>query len=1417
MTVPSIEQLLRAAHDQGIQLWLDEGQLRYKAPQGALTNTLRTELAQRKLEIIAFLRQTEQRASLPTLMLMPQARYEPFPLTDVQQAYWLGRGEFFELSTPSHSYVEIEGQGLDATRLGQAWQKLILRHEMLRAVILPSGEQQILAHTPPYVIETVDLRTADAATIADHVETVRRQMFGQSFPTSHWPLFALRFTLLPEQRLWIHFAVDMLIIDWSSYELLLREWAQLYANPHLDLPPLTLSFRDYVLAEKKLAETAFYQRSRAYWLERLTALPPAPELPLSINPISLASPQFKRYRQQVEPTQWNRIKAQANQVGLTPTSVLLTAFAQVLTVWSKRPQFTLNLTLFNRLPLAEEVEQIVGDFTMLTLLAVDHANPDESFIDRARRLQAQLWQDLDHRYFSGVQVLRELAAQQGAAGRALLPVVFTSGIGLTDKGANWFGEEVYGLSQTPQVWLDSQAEEQFGRLWLTWDVVEALFPLGLIEAMFEAYTTLVKRLAVDDTVWAATTVNLVPQSQLALRCATNATVAPLSNDLLHSGFLRQVQACANEPAIITPQRTLTYQDLYLHANRLGHWLRQQGVRPNTLVGVVMEKGWEQVVGVLGILMAGAAYLPIDPELPTERQHYLLSQGEVKLALTQAKFAHTLTWPAGIQPLAVDAPPAINDLLPLPTVQTPGDIAYVIYTSGSTGLPKGVVIDHRGAVNTVLDINRRFGVTANDRVLALSALNFDLSVYDIFGLLAVGGAVVLPDAELRRDPAHWIELMVRHRVTVWDTVPALMQMVVDYLEPNAKPPTPSLLQDGGGRRAGGHPVTAGLRLVMMSGDWIPVPLPDRIKALWPQADVYSLGGATEASIWSICYPIAQVDPTWPSIPYGKPLTNQTFHVLDAQLNPRPMWIPGDLYIGGIGLALGYWKDEAKTSEHFITHPRTGERLYKTGDLGRYLPDGDIEFLGREDSQVKIRGHRIELGEIETALLQHPSIREAVVNTVGDPKGNRQLVAYVVIKDIATHDLAPEASTPDAQVGVLLDPGERIAFKLIQPGLRCLDAPAIALPNPMPDDALRMDYLTRQSYRHYLDIPLVLEQFSAFLRCLAALPLESAPLPKYRYPSAGSLYPVQTYLYIKPGRVEGLGGGFYYYQPAAHQLLLLTTAAKALELFDGANQAIFNQAAFAIFLVGQMKAIAPMYGALARDFCLLEAGYMSQLLMTQAPQHQLGLCPIGVVETMALQTALALEEKHQVLHSLVGGAIDPVQTTRWQQMPQLAQAGNWQAQLRDHLRTKLPAYMLPAHFVQLDALPLSANGKVDRKALPLPDVTTTAQATVEPVGALEQTLARHLQELLGLETINVTSNLFDLGANSLHVVQLYNKLHPYFNGNLSVGELFMHPTIRSLGHYLSQKQPLSSAERTTQLLMHEPPSTQSSAAERITGEL
>ena len=284
---------------------------------------------------------------------------------------------------------------------------------------------------------------------------------------------------------------------------------------------------------------------------------------------------------------------------------------------------------------------------------------------------------------------------------------------------------------------------------------------------------------------------------------------------------------------------------------------------------------------------------------------------------------------------------------------------MIFTSGSTGTPKGVMIDHRGALNTVLDINARYGITAADAVFGLSSLSFDLSVYDVFGVLGAGGRLVLPAAADARDPEAWLAQLTAAQVTVWNTVPALLQMLVDYLD------------------GAGAPALPPLRTILLSGDWIPVALPARIRRWFGDVAIYSLGGATEASIWSIDYRIGAVDPAWTSVPYGTALANQQVMALKPDLTPCPVGVAGELHLGGRGLAQGYWRDPAKTAAQFVTDPHSGTRWYRTGDLGRLLPDGNLEFLGRDDTQVKIQGYRIELGEIEARLKQHPQVKDAVV--------------------------------------------------------------------------------------------------------------------------------------------------------------------------------------------------------------------------------------------------------------------------------------------------------------------------------------------------------------------------------------------------------------------------------------------------------
>ena len=708
------------------------------------------------------------------------------------------------------------------------------------------------------------------------------------------------------------------MVDAWSAHLLVREFSALMADDASSLPPLDATFRDYVLAEAASRESDAFRRAKDYWTGRLAELPPPPALPFAMAPDAIHKPRFVRNFMRLDPDAWIRFKHHAAQSSVSPGVALIAAFSEILARWSQNRHFTLSLPVFDRTPLHPRINEVVGHFTSVSLLEVD-LTQHGSFADLTRTMQKQLWNDLDHRAYNGVLVARDLARRLGNGAHGA-PIVTTNI--MLDEGFQSAlpGHVEFALTQTPQVLLDQMAAVSGGALIVWWDAVAELFPGGMLDEMFDSFRDLVLRLAEQETAWSATTSPvLLPRKQIVNDICTE------SEELLHTLFLKQLGARGDEPAVITPSRTLGYGELHRRASRIAQLLRESGVAPNSLVAIVMEKGWEQIPATLGILYSGAAYLPIEAGLPAERLKHLLRHSEVKIALTQSGPAHGIDWPENVRRICVDEEGELDAAFAAP-LQTRDDLAYVIYTSGSTGLPKGVMIDHRGAVNTILDVNRRFRVTAGDRVFALSSLSFDLSVYDVFGALAAGGTIVIPAADDAFDPAHWAAMIARHGVTIWNSVPALMKMHVEY--------------------EATHFETLGnnLRLVLLSGDWIPLTLPEQIRAVAPKAEIISLGGATEVSIWSILFPVENMDPAWKSIPYGRAMVNQTFHVLDRVLEDCPAWVTGSLYIGGIGLAKGYWSDPEKTAASFITHPGTGERLYRTGDLGRLLPDGNIEFLG-----------------------------------------------------------------------------------------------------------------------------------------------------------------------------------------------------------------------------------------------------------------------------------------------------------------------------------------------------------------------------------------------------------------------------------------------------------------------------------------
>jgi pyochelin synthetase len=962
-------ELLTQLRKKGISLWEENGKLRYKAPQGILKTDDLQALKDHKKKLLRLL---ETEAKSVKVVPDPGSRFEPFPLTDIQSAYLLGRHEAFGYGgVACHIYLELSYPELDPKRSEAVWNQLVLRHEMLRAIIDPKGHQQILKSVPLLKISYVDASSTEEQTMVNILAEIREKMGYRIYDNEHWPLFDIAITKKTNEAV-LHFSMDFLIADWASMWLLISEFETLYEDPETRLPKLDLSFRDYLMTERGLRETPAYHRDKAYWFDRVDSLPPAPDLPLAPRQKDDSGTIcFRRWFLHLDKPTWEKLTRYAQNRGLTPTAVVITAYAAIMGKWSRNKKFTLNMTVLNRLDLHSQVNDIVGDFTTINLLSVDW-QAGNSFTGHAEALGHQLFEDLEHRSFSGVEVMREIGRRRGRE-VALMPIVFTSAIGLGKNNRLKGKFKGDGITQTPQVFIDCQAMDDSGGLQVNWDVRQGVFPEQMVDDMFDAFEQLLRSLAGADEIWDAGDVVTLPAWQQSERDKVNATETPLTEQLLHQQILAQAAATPDRPAVFDSQGQLTYRELVQNAAAVAKELKEMGCETQERVAVAMEKSAHQVAAVLGALSAGAVYVPIDVNQPELRRSAMLEQAKIKFILTAS--TTQIPWPENIKTIAVDKlePSRENILI---AEGDPALPAYVIYTSGSTGTPKGVVVSHRAALNTITDINHRFEIHRDDRVLGLAQLSFDLSVYDIFGPLSVGGALVYPSAERVTDPSHWAELMIEHEVTMWDSVPALMQMLLAYLNSEQKT------------------TLSKLRLVLLSGDWIPLSMPDMVgRYLSDDARIIALGGATEASVWSNYHIYEGLRDGWQSIPYGRPLSNQGFRILDSQMRDCPVWVKGELYITGQGLAEGYINDDETTQEWFSPHPADGQRLYRTGDMGRYLPGGEIEFLGREDNQVKIKGHRIELGEIESILQKHPAVAAAAAVVAVDSNESKTLLGFI----------------------------------------------------------------------------------------------------------------------------------------------------------------------------------------------------------------------------------------------------------------------------------------------------------------------------------------------------------------------------------------------------------------------------------------
>lgn len=886
---------------------------------------------------------------------------EQFLLNQIQYAYLVGRGNEMELGNAGcYACFEINYPGLNIEHFKSAVYALVKRHDMLRCIISKEGTQRIYekVEIPFEIYELSD--NIDAEKLMRKVES---EILLQVLPLEK-PLYDIRAVEYKKGEWIVYFAIDFMIADALSLSIIWRDLFSLYSG--IKLKPLELTYRDYLNYERKQSYSSEYDKARAYWLNKIADFPQAPLLPLKTA--KNAAGTFTRHSYWMEPKIWKKFEGIAAKHKLTPSAALLALYSEILSSWGGGDRFAVMLTVFRRENVHREINDIIGDFTRLVLLDINRS--DLSVGENARNIQNMMQEDIENNAYSALDFVKELKKADPSIPR-LYPVVFTSAVGMEEDSSNSFaGFTECRASSTPQVWIDHQVFREKGGITVSWDALDDIFFPGSIDAMFEKYVELINAAIYDEEFWEGKLSDLRTESQRKIQAEANMTDREYQMLPLHENIFRQAQKAPEAIAIVCGGVQYTYAQLAHMADRVSEALQMHQCRRGGKIAVQWKKSFEQIAIILGILQNGCCYIPLPYNQPVSRTIEIIEKAEADFIFMEKDTNTDIDrLRLGLKELEGCSGTFKKEAAAME------DLAYVIFTSGSTGVPKGVSITHAEAMNTILDVNARYSVTEKDCGIGLSSISFDLSVFDIFGILNAGGKLVLPTEEERMDPAAWKRLIETNKVTFWNSVPAMLELYADYMLTNCKMSRQNIRQ------------------VILSGDWIPLSLPDKISEIFDKAALTSMGGATECSIWSNYFDVDNVSAAWRSIPYGKPLANQQFHILDCFGRPCPQWVRGKLHIAGNGLAEGYLNDKELTEKAFIYHSELHKRLYDTGDYGRYMSDGNIEFLGRIDEQVKINGYRVEIKEIQRAL-RHCGLQEdAAIVVIGNNMENKKIVAFI----------------------------------------------------------------------------------------------------------------------------------------------------------------------------------------------------------------------------------------------------------------------------------------------------------------------------------------------------------------------------------------------------------------------------------------
>lgn len=1382
------------------------------------------------------------------------------PLTGIQRAYLMGRDDMFELNGIStHVYYECETK-YAPDRFEMSFNKLIQSQPMLRAIFHKNkGTQTILDEVPHYRIAQDDWRGKSQKEIESLTLRRREMMSHMVFDVEKWPLFEISYARMDEENYCLFLSFDLLITDGKSLADLMGMIMDEYEEKE-PLPVLDKGFEDYILAKEKEKHTKRYENCRQYWLSKADSIADAPHI-IDSSDQNLENVHFRRLEHFISAKEWSKVKEKLKEYKISPSIGTMAAYCAVLGYWSNQDRFTLNSPVMSIYKRKKELSKVVGDFTEAMLIPAEKYDMKESFISYMKRLSGNFMESFKHNTFDGIDVMNLLRNQK--AEKILMPVVFTSMLLKGDSFSNIerLGKIQFGISQTPQVYLDCQLMEREDRLSITWDYVDKLFDKEKLEQMFEQFIKLILRLKEDTiSVEDILTVPEVEKEQLTLYNHTfkdreKTSIGMLLEKSFEDGKLN--------PAVRDSKKEITYEELDAWSNGVAAFLKKQGIQRGQRVGILSSRCIETVVNIVGVIKCGAVYVPIDPNYPENRQHYIYQNSNC-IYLLESSLTEK-----------------VSDTKFLAEYSKPEEDAYVIYTSGSTGTPKGVVISNDAVCNTILNVNGKFQVSSQDKLLGIASFGFDLSVYDILGALSAGAELVI--CEQPKDIHTILENLEKQKITIWNSVPAIMELLLDSVEDDY--------------------INHTLRSVFLSGDWIPLNLADRIRTHFPESSIISLGGATEGSIWSIYYPIMESLEGLRSVPYGYPMENQQMYVLDSNLRQLPYGVEGEIYIGGRGVACGYENDEERTRLSYINHPAFG-KIYKTGDYGMMTRAGYMEFRGRKDSQVKIRGYRIELAEIDKAITELDGIQTAVTDVYSNSAGGRSLVSYVVAepeerlerkKTVLEEMAAAACETEDTkcdfsfikQLNESLEKACTAQMKYTLAGLydwehakNPVTASMLIEANGLKTEFEKlltewMKELAGDGYlketengfflkekvqpenpESYWNVP-VLKESKGAVKTLCGFIKNSCE--QHRKLLNGEL--TELALFFPKGSSE-IAQSMYKYNPISKYVNEITQNVlmnyleqlpdnrfvRILELgagIGGSTSELFDkflpeQVEYTftditdLFLHNAQKLYGQYdcmkFGVLDinEDFqvqgyeyghydiviaanvlhdavnlnktiqyisnCLTSDGVLFLVETTKNLRSQ--MTSVGFIEGFSDYEDERLERNRPLLNTTEWEQVlsangmqnvqaypckEPAEANIWQSLILSTNAYNRKQVSVDTIQKKiadsLPDYMIPGRIIRIPKIPLSDNGKVNRKELPKIDVRKIHQIYSEPQNEVEKMLAKVWGDVLGLGKIGICDDFFELGGDSLKAITIVAKAEEQ-GYSLKLADIFSCRTIEEL---------------------------------------